>query len=75
VYHTLLPDGQIFGQITENRPQKYFLAGKNSWLENGRFCQKVTEKRQKKSSWQVMVSIPSVMQFLSVSYSIKAANM
>jgi hypothetical protein len=23
-----LPDGRIFGQITQNRPQKYFLAGK-----------------------------------------------
>jgi hypothetical protein len=25
---SLLPDGQVFGQITQNRPQKYFLAGK-----------------------------------------------
>jgi hypothetical protein len=43
----LLPDGRIFGQITQNRPQTLFLAGKNLWPENRRICSKVAEKRLK----------------------------
>jgi hypothetical protein len=40
----LLPDGRIFGQITQTGLKKYFLAGKNWWSENGRFCPKMAEK-------------------------------
>jgi hypothetical protein len=42
---SLLPDGRIVGQITQKRPQKLSMAGKNWRPQNSRIWQKVAEKR------------------------------
>jgi hypothetical protein len=42
---SLLSEGRIFGQIAQNRLQKYFLAGKNGGRKTSDFFPKAAENR------------------------------
>jgi hypothetical protein len=72
---TQLPDGRIFGEITQNRPLQIFLgceklvAGK--WTSLPR---RVAEKRSKNLSKQCIVEIPSGLQFFQCFLIIKASK-
>jgi hypothetical protein len=43
--NSVLPDGRIFGPVTQKRPQKLSMAGKELEAVNGRILQKGAEKR------------------------------
>jgi hypothetical protein len=47
---SLLPEGQIFGKVYQNRPLQIFFAGKKWWPKNSFFPPKVAEKRQENIS-------------------------
>jgi hypothetical protein len=44
---SLLPDGRNFGQITQNRPHKFSLAGKLEGRKSQNFAKKRQQNRQK----------------------------
>jgi hypothetical protein len=42
----MVPDGRIFGQLTQKRPQKIVYGRKKLEAEKGRIWQKVAEKKK-----------------------------